>query len=147
MSMRHLLLGCNRTIDFLERLRLGGRRPNLEINELKTLCERWLALAVNIVTQGRRFSPLFDVVSATGHDTVGVNPGENTDPVSAKNATAAKVRDTIHEKDAFAVVQVCDEGTLLSPKTTRSGPLPLGADTASKSWSAWELANAAKRSW
>ena len=84
----------------------------MEINELKTLCERWLALTVNILSQGGRFSPLFDIVSATGHDTVGVNPGENADPVPVKNAAAVRVLDTIREKNAFAVVHVCDAGTL-----------------------------------
>lgn len=85
----------------------------MEIDELKALSDRWLIFAVNILKQGVRFSAMFDIVSAKGHDTVGVNPEGEIDPLSAKNAAAAKVRKTIREKHALAVVHVCDASTVV----------------------------------
>jgi hypothetical protein len=98
----------------------------LEINELKILADGWLTLAVNILKQGGRFSPLFDIVSATGHDTVGVNAEEKMDPLSAKNAAAAKVRETIREKHAFAVIHICDAATVVISNTHPQRALALG---------------------
>jgi hypothetical protein len=89
----------------------------LEINELKALSDYWLNFSVNIIRQGGRFTPLFDIVSASGHYTVAVNESEHADAQMAKNAAAAKVLETIREKQAFAVVHVSDAATMAISNT------------------------------
>jgi hypothetical protein len=89
----------------------------LGIDELKALSDHWLNFSVNIIRQGGRFTPLFDIVSASGHNTVAVNESDDTDAQMAKNAATAKVLETIREKQAFAVVHVSDAATMAISNT------------------------------